>query len=199
MSSALYKAIRVLIVDDFNNFRTSLNKIMNDLGCLDVENASTGEQALSFCHKHHYDVILCYYNLGSGKNGQQLLEELRVNRLLMPQDIFILLSAETSRNVVMSTYDYEPDAYLTKPFTTKVIQQRLNRLMTKRAAMLPIYIQLVKGRKDDAIQILQSVMESSARYSMDCQKLLADLYLEGDQFDQAEAVYRSVLDVRALN
>ncbi|MEO0443096.1 MAG: response regulator [Pseudomonadota bacterium] len=199
MSNFPYADLNVLIADDFNSFRSTLSKIMYEMGFRDIDSVASGEAAYSFCKKNHYDLILCDYNLGQGKNGQQLLEELRVNELLKPQDIFILLSAEASRNVVMSAYDCEPDAYLTKPVTTKVIHQRLSRLLNKRNTMLSIYDSIQLDDTDNTIALLTEEIKQNSRYSMDCQKLLAEVYMDQKQFDKAEKLYRSVLEVRALD
>lgn len=197
--SSLYSRLQVLIVDDFNSFRMTLSKIMHEMGFHNVDSVGTGEEALNYCRKNHYDLILSDYNLGQGKNGQQFLEELRINKLLKPQDIFILLSAETSRNVVMSAYDCEPDAYLTKPITTKVIEQRLKRLMNKRSEMIEVYDALAKKNQQEAIVQLEKKLSERTRYGMDCQKLLADLYIQNDQLEKAEKIYRTVLEMRALD
>ena len=199
MPSVSYEKLQVLVVDDFNSFRMTLNKIMHDLGFKSVRGVASGQEALDACKKDHYDLILCDYNLGRGKNGQQVLEELRSNRLLKAQDIFILLSAETSRNVVMSAYDCEPDAYLTKPITTKVIEQRLKRLLNKRTEMIDIHISLGKNNTQASIELLERKLSENPRYGMECQKLLASLYMDAGRLDDAESVYRSVLEVRALD
>ncbi len=191
--------LKVLIVDDFNNFRLTLTKIMHEMGFKHVDSVGSGEEAFSFCQKGHYDLILCDYNLGKGKNGLQLLEELRIGGLIKPQDIFILLSAETSRNVVMSAYDCEPSAYLTKPITSKVIQQRLSRLMSKRKEMLDIYKALGAGKKSDAIDLLGAKVNGKTRYGMECQKLLSNLYIKMNQLDKAEELCAEVLAVREVN
>ncbi len=195
----MYEKLRVLVVDDFNNFRLTLNKIMYELGFRLLDSASSGEEALGYCRKNHYDLILCDYNLGAGKTGQQLLEELRLANLIKAEDIFILLSAETSRNIVMSAYDCEPDAYLTKPITTKVIQQRLKRLLSKREELSAIYQAQAKGDVNRAIALLKRQIDDNSRHSMDCQKLLAETYMQCRQLDEAAEVYRSVLEMRALS
>ncbi len=198
MSTAAYSQLHVLIVDDFNSFRQTLNKIMRELGFKYVDSAKSGDEVLKACKKNHYDLILCDYNLGKGKNGQQVLEELRKAKRIRAQDIFILLSAETSRNVVMSAYDCEPDAYLTKPISTKTIEQRLKRLLNKRKELLDIYTTLNKADKNTAITQLEKKVADKSRYSMDCQKLLTDLYIETQQFEKAEMICRTTLEVRAL-
>ena len=194
-----FDTLRVLIIDDFNSFRINLKKIICELGFRRVDSVGSGEEALSFYHKSHYDLILCDYNLGQGRNGQQLLEELRIKKKLRPQDTFILLSAETSRNVVMSAYDCEPDAYLTKPVTAKVIQQRLKRLLNKRNELLHIYENLADGRTKEGIRLLKKMIASNSRHSIHCQKLLAELYIQNQQFAEAEAIYHIILEMGALD
>lgn len=194
-----YSKLSVLIVDDFNSFRLALGKMLYEFGFRDIDSAASGVEAFNHCKKLNYDLILCDYNLGAGKNGQQLLEDLRQHKLLKKQDIFILLSAETSRNVVMSANDYLPDAYLTKPITNKTIEQRLKRLLNRRREMLPILSLLQAGKIEAAIEPLKKKIADNSRYSMDCQKLLAELYLGLSQFAEAEKIYRSVLEMRPLN
>lgn len=199
MPSTAYSQLHVLIVDDFNSFRQTLNKIMRELGFKHVESVKSGEEALKAFKKNHYDLVLCDYNLGKGQNGQQVLEELRKDSRIKPQDIFILLSAETSRNVVMSAFDCEPDAYLTKPISTKTIEQRVKRLLNKRNELLDIYNSLNKVDKSSSIALLEQKIVEKSRYSMDCQKLLTELYIETQQFDEAEMICRTTLEVRSLD
>ena len=198
MSSTDFTSFNILIVDDFNNFRLTLNKIVYELGFRNIDSVGSAEEAITLCRKSHYHLILCDYNLGMGKNGQQLLEELRLEGILKSNDIFILLSAETSRNVVMSAYDCEPDAYLTKPVTIKIVRQRLQRLIDKRKAFIDINISLDKAQYSRAIQLLLELMEDNSRYNIDCQKMLAEIYLSQKEYDKAESVYRSILEIRSL-
>jgi len=199
MSSTNYSKLRVLIVDDFNSFRLALSKMLSEFGFSHIDSAANGTEALNYCKKQSYDLVLCDYNLGVGKNGQQLLEELRQYKLIKQPDIFILLSAETSRNVVMSANDYEPDAYLTKPITNKMIEQRLGRLLNRRSELLEIFMLLEEGDAVKAIEPLKQKIASNSRYSMDCQKQLAELYIGLTEFKEAEKIYRSVLEMRPLN
>lgn len=172
---------------------------MRELGFKHVDSVKSGEEALKAFKKNHYDLVLCDYNLGAGQNGQQVLEELRKDNRIKPQDVFILLSAETSRNVVMSAFDCEPDAYLTKPISTKTIEQRLKRLLDKRKELLDIYISLNKADKSSAIGLLEQKIVEKSHYSMDCRKLLTELYIETQQFDKAEIICRTTLEVRSLD
>src|SRR5690606_18573760 len=112
MADPGYYKMHALIVDDFENFRGTLYKMLLDLGIGNVDSAATGEEALRYCKARNYDLILCDNNLGKGKSGQQVLEELRTTQNPCSQSLFILISAESSKSIIMAAYDYEPDAYL---------------------------------------------------------------------------------------
>lgn len=194
-----YDKLDVLVVDDFDNFRVTVCKMLQELGVANVDTALHGNQAVKFCLGKHYDLILCDYNLGNGKNGQQVLEELRVGKHLNYTTLFVLISAETSRSIIMATYDYEPDAYLAKPITSKAMQQRLDRLLLQQHSLMPVYRALDDKNREKAISECQQLIESQSRYTIQCQKILGSLYLDTEAFDQAEQLYRSVLEVRMLD
>ena len=121
MADLGYYKMHALIVDDFENFRGTLYKMLLDLGIGNADSAASGEEALRFCKARSYDLILCDNNLGKGKSGQQVLEELRSTNNPCSDSLFILVSAENSKGTIMAAYDYEPDAYLAKPITPKAL------------------------------------------------------------------------------
>lgn len=71
---------KFLIIDDFENFRTSLRLMLTSFGAAFVDTVANAEQALNQSKYESYDVMLCDFNLGEGKNGQQILEELRIKK-----------------------------------------------------------------------------------------------------------------------
>ena len=199
MDSTDYDGLRVLIVDDFPNFRTTLAKNMHTIGFRNITSLSSGSEALSSCRKSHYDIILSDYNLGSGKNGQQLLEEIRHLHLVKRSDIFILISADTSRDVVMASYDCEPSDYLTKPITGKTLEQRIKRLLARRNELHRVYKAIDENDYDGAIALLVSLLKVKSRHGVECQKILGELYLKQQSFELAEQLYKGVLENRELD
>ena len=196
MSFANYHQLRTLVVDDFQQFTRVLSGILEELEIPVVDTAVNGNQAIKRCKSKTYDVIFCDYNLGDGKNGLHVLETLRSRGLLKHNQLFILLTAETSKTMVMATYDYEPDAYISKPINGKVIKQRLDRLLSQREALEHIYDELERGQISDAIAACERLAEAGGRYALKCQKLLGDLYLEQKNYEQAEKLYTSALNTR---
>src|SRR5690606_29661502 len=198
MSAVSFHKLHILIVDDFENFRSTLYKMLMDIGIGNVDSAHNGEDALRYCRSRSYDVILCDYNLGKGKTGQQVLEDLRIGKTLCTDSLFILVSAETSRSIVMAAYDFEPDAYLTKPITTKVLEQRLVRLLAQRQALLPISKAVKAKNVIEAEKLCLAEIGKGSRYSVSCQKILGNLYLEHNQLPKGEKLFNDVLAIREL-
>ena len=198
MSAVSFHKLHILIVDDFENFRSTLYKMLMDIGIGNVDSAHNGEDALRYCRSRSYDVILCDYNLGKGKTGQQVLEDLRIGKTLCTDSLFILVSAETSRSIVMAAYDFEPDAYLTKPITTKVLEQRLVRLLAQRQALLPISKAVKAKNFIEAEKLCLAEIGKGSRYSVSCQKILGNLYLEHNQLPKGEKLFNDVLAIREL-
>lgn len=194
-----YKSLKVLVVDDFDSFRMTVSRMLAEFGCQQVDTAINGNDALKYCTEHDYDLILCDYNLGRGRNGLQVLEALRHAKRLARSTLFLLVSAESSRHIVLASSDYEPDGYLTKPITQQTLKQRLDRLLHQRQSMLRIYKALDDGDADAAIALCLDQLAAASRYSVVCQKLLGRLYLESGQLDLAEQVFRQVLEVRELD
>lgn len=198
MADLGYYKMHALIIDDFENFRGTLYKMLMDLGIGNVDSAASGEEALRFCKARAYDLILCDNNLGKGKSGQQVLEELRSTTNPCSDSLFILVSAESSKSIIMAAYDYEPDAYLAKPITPKALDQRLSRLIEQRVELKPIQTAQKTGDSVGAIAAARDLIARGSRYTNSCQKILAQLYLDNKEITKAEEIYRSVLEVREL-
>lgn len=198
MADLGYYKMHALIIDDFENFRGTLYKMLMDLGIGNVDSSATGEEALRFCKSRSYDIILCDNNLGKGKSGQQLLEELRSTDNPCADSLFILVSAENSKGTIMAAYDYEPDAYLAKPLTPKALDQRLSRLIEQRVELKGIHAAQKSGDDQQAITLCKGLIASGSRYANSCQKLLGQLYLKKNDLAAAESVYRAVLENREL-
>ncbi|MET0859256.1 MAG: response regulator, partial [Telluria sp.] len=121
-----------LVVDDFIGIRQLLRESLRNLGAKNIDQASSGGEAIALLARIRYDVVLCDYNLGEGKNGQQVLEEARLRNLLMPSSVWMMVSAEKSVESVMGAAEHQPDAYLIKPITEGVLLTRLNRVWHKK-------------------------------------------------------------------
>ncbi len=111
----VFGSLAYLVIDDFENFRLSMRHMLRGCGADNIELVAHARPAVEYCTYNHVDVVLCDYNLGDGMNGQHILEELRHKKLLKRTSLFLLVTSESSREMVMGARENPPDAYLTKP------------------------------------------------------------------------------------
>lgn len=195
----ILRKLRYLVVDDFENFRNSMRQMLRSLGAEKIELVSTGVAAIQRCTYEHFDVILCNYNLGEGKSGQNVLEELRFRKLLRQSGLFLMVTAETSREMVMGAREYHPDDYLTKPINRAMLEKRLTALAARREALLPVTRAMDLEDPTEAINQCLILLPRHRKYRSWLYKTLAELYLSVGDHEQAHKIYDDVLSQRSLS
>lgn len=199
MSDIHYSKLRFLIADDFSNFRATVNAMLAKLGVYQVDMASNGADVLEKCQRKPYDVILCDYDLGPGKNGQQVLEELRFKGLISRRSLFVLVSADAAKDVVMAAYDCEPDDYLMKPINARMLEQRVSRLLRQRHVLSGVYTALDADDRRRAMSILIDLSITDNRHARVAQKMLGEIFIAEGELAKAEKLYTKVLEVRPVD
>jgi len=190
---------RYLLVDDFVGIRQLLRESLRNLGAKHIDQAASGGEAIVLLSKTRYDVVMCDYNLGDGKNGQQVLEEARLRNLMLPSSVWLMVSAEKSVESVMGAAEHQPDAYIIKPITEGVLLTRLNRVWNKKQ----IFREIDQAFADkDYLRAARLCEEQVALYPLheiDLQRMKATLLLKSGVPEQARAVYEKVLEDRDYN
>ena len=188
-----------LIIDDFENFRLSIRQMLRSCGADKIELVAHATPAIQYCTYNHVDVVLCDFNLGDGKNGQHILEELRHKKLLQRSSLFLMVTAETSKEMVMGAREYQPDAYLTKPINRAVLEKRLESLISQRNALMPINREMDRENYPEAISLCLQALPRQPRYKTWLMKTLGDLYFRLGDLAHAIKVYDEVLAQRELS
>jgi tetratricopeptide (TPR) repeat protein len=198
-TSTNFAKLSYLIIDDFESFRLSMREMLQSFGAERIESYTKASPAIQFCAYNHVDIVLCDFNLGEGKNGQHILEELRHKKLLKRSSIFLMITAETSRQMVMGAREYHPDAYLTKPINRAMLIKRLDSLVSQRAVLLPINREIDRENYPEAISLCHKYLPMQPRYKTWLMKTLADLYYQLGDFSHALKIYEDVLNQRDLS
>ncbi|TYC53326.1 tetratricopeptide repeat protein [Marinobacter sp. BW6] len=188
-----------LVIDDFENFRLSMRQMLRSCGADKIELVSNANQAIQYCTYNHVDVVLCDFNLGEGKNGQHILEDLRYKKLLKRSSLFLMVTAETSKEMVMGAREYQPDAYLTKPINRAVLEKRLSALISQRNILMPINREIDRENYPEAISLCLQILPRQPRYKTWLMKTLGDLYFQLGDLTHALKIYDEVLAQRELS
>lgn len=188
-----------LVIDDFQNFRLSMRHMLRSYGATHIELVASARPAIQYCTYNHVDVVLCDYNLGEGRNGQHILEELRHKKLLKRSSLFLMVTSETSREMVMGARENQPDAYVTKPINRSLLEKRLGSLINQRNALLPINREIDRENYPEAISLCLSALARMPRYKTWLMKTLGELYFLLGDLSHAIKVYDEVLSQRELS
>ncbi|MBJ7551970.1 tetratricopeptide repeat protein [Marinomonas ostreistagni] len=197
--SSVYAGLQALVADEFENSRVSIRQMLQGLGIQHVDQTSSGKGVVEACRSRRYDIVLCDFRLTGGKNGQQVLEELRELQLLKPTNIFIIVSAETGRDVVMGIMESQPDEYLSKPFTQAVLARRLERQFLQTKALSSMKTLLANQKYQELIPLCAQHIEQQGRYAAWCKRTLVDAYLSIGALQELERLCQVELEQRDVD
>jgi len=187
-----------LIIDDYGDMRGVLRNMLQSFGAVKIDSVSNGKDAVSLMSEKRYDVVLCDYNLGDGRDGQQVLEEVRHRDLIGVGAVFVMVTAENTREMVMGAVEYEPDSYLTKPFTKDLLSQRLVRLIAKKMNLMDVQAAVGNREYEHAVDLLDQKIIDEPNSAKDYTRLKGELLMKSGVFDKAEQVYNDVLAEREI-
>ena len=190
---------RILIVDDLVQARSSLKNMMGIIGAQRIDTATDGREAMELILENDYDLVLSDYNLGKGKDGQQILEEARFSNRLKATAQFILVTGENAVERVMGALEYEPDAYITKPFTLSMLRERLKRIFHTKEELRPINEAIDNGDINQAIEIANFLLESKPRLLLPVSRILGKLYMREERYEEALHVYSQPLNTSMVS
>ncbi len=194
----LYSQMRCLVVDDMPDVRVAITGMLRVFGVQQIDVVANGEQAMEACFNTHYHMVLCDYNLGQGRDGQQVLEELRYRNRLNNTSIFVMITAESSREMVLGALEYQPDDYVTKPITQALLRQRLDRVMLRHRELYSIKQAMDEKDYAAAEQRCAERLNANTSYRSSCLQIQAEMNLRLFNFKRAEDIYTGVLAERPV-
>ncbi|WP_172840367.1 tetratricopeptide repeat-containing response regulator [Solemya pervernicosa gill symbiont] len=187
--------MKALVIDDFNEMRRSMKRMLEELGVKNVDMVANAREALAKIALVPYDIILCDYNLGDGRNGQQILEEVKERGIVKADAAYIMVTAEMGQDMVLGAVDYLPDDYLTKPFVGEVLNKRINKVLARKAHIGKIEVALQKTNYDLAIKLCdENLAGEGSPYALDYLRLKGEALLLLGECDKAHSIFSSLLE-----
>ncbi len=184
---------KFLLVEDFEAMRSVLKGLLLRCGAQRVDVASDGREAVSLLRNASYDIVMCDYNLGPGKNGQQLLEESRMNGWIGPAAVWLMVTAEKTNDMVSVAAEDAPDDYLLKPITESLLQARLFKLVERKTSLAGIAAAMKARDWPLALRLCSEQLASGTRNAAEVLRLQSRLYQQTGDWANAKALYETVL------
>ena len=179
-----------LIVENIKQSRDTIKLFTYSIGAEHVDITHRASNVISMCEYTQYDIIFLGYDLGENKkNGQQILEELRVKNLISRHCSIIMITAEVSQAMVLAALEHKPDEYLVKPYSLKDIKLRLSRSLSKKSAMEKIYTAMDEEDHKLVLSLTANEIAKNSAYKSECLGIMSRQYFELEQFNHASKIY----------
>ncbi len=187
-----------IIIDPNAANRASLRAMLGTIGMVQVLQASGAVDALRRVKERSVDVILCDYLLEDGRDGQQLLEEMRTRHLIPLSTAFIVITRERRYQSVVSVAELAPDDYLLKPFTPQQLLERIEAVLERKHAFRHAHRHVEASEVDAALAACDDIISKYPQYRLDALRLKAETLMAAKRTPEAEELYRQILAHKAV-
>lgn len=116
----------ILIVDDLPSARKVLTRQLRHLGYQNIVEVADGQAALSLADQSKFDLVISDW-LMPKMDGLELLAKLREMPKCAGTEFLFITSANTKDDVT-EAFKRGVRNYLAKPFTTQMLEEKLNNL-----------------------------------------------------------------------
>lgn len=189
---------KVLIADRHASTRMALRDMVSQLGVTSVINATSAGDVIRIVKNAVVDIILCEYKLDEVRDGQQLLEELRHEKLIPLSTMFMMITNERGYKQVVAVAEFAPDDYLLKPFTPEQLYQRLLRAIKKKTIFANSYRLIDEGQIDQALEECDQVLRVYPKFSADAMRLKIDMLSTVGRHEEAEQLLQMIAATKAV-
>lgn len=203
------REMTVLIVDDMPSMSKFVHKMMRNLGYgANYLFAQNGKDAINILKSDLVDLVMLDYNMPE-MTGGQVLSIIRADRFLRDLPV-IMITAEQSMDYVAEIGETEVDAYIIKPITMQILDEKVNYVIDKTNNPPPMIYHLKRARDfeeqndlDSAIQEALMASDVNPNATRPIRETGYYYYLKGD-LDEAEqwllkAANMNKLDVFAFH
>ncbi len=119
----------ILCIDDEHDIRQLLVEEMEDAGFSTLQ-AANGQEGLDLLISKWPDLVICDISMPV-MSGHELLAEIQVNYPDLADTPFIMLTALTDRENVLSGLRAGAEAYLTKPIDFDLLMAKVTGCLTR--------------------------------------------------------------------
>lgn len=191
--------LTALIIEPHAGMRASIHNMLSLGGVSKIEYANSSGTAIRPLRQKTFDLVICEYDLGEGQqDGQQLLEDLRHNKLIPLSTVFFMATAERNHGKVVSVAELALNDYVLKPFTADTLMERISRAIDRRNALMPVYRLIELGNLVDALELCQLGEQEQPAYRIDFLRLRAEMHMTLGEVAAAEQIYTEILTKRSI-
>ena len=189
-----FEDIRFLIVEDQAPVRMLLRNALQQLGAIHIDQACSHGDAVHRMRKSMPHMVLCDFDLGNGRTGQQLLEEMRRIDGLSERVGWMMVTAESAYEQVLAVAEWAPDEYLLKPVIQTELDRRIRKIVAKKVFFNDFLEARDCGNYDAAWKAL-GALPTRSPYQLEVLRYRADLALRCGDATRSLSEYSTIEEV----
>jgi two-component system chemotaxis response regulator CheY len=120
---AINKQMPILIVDDYKTMLRIVRGLLNQLGFMNIDEATDGTMAWDMVKKKPYGLIVSDWNM-EPMSGYEFLKLVRTNEATK-QLPFIMVTAESKTENIIAAKQAGVSNYIVKPFNAQTLKGKL--------------------------------------------------------------------------
>ncbi|CED70999.1 putative response regulator [Aliivibrio wodanis] len=191
----LIKLSSFLIIDDSsviqNAIRALLSRIgvpINNIACCPTAGAAVGN-----CKRQKFDVLFVDHNLGHGSTGLQMLEQLKLLRLINDNTLIYIVTGNEDPQIELAYSDYSPTKYIQKPIRPEEIIKTINHDLIKRKFSMGM---IASYTKSGLAGVKPLIFQSPSKMILkDAMLKLASRLIKVNRLDEAMSVNKALLSI----
>ncbi|TAL31104.1 MAG: response regulator [Alphaproteobacteria bacterium] len=122
------EALRVLVVDDHAEVRTTILRNLKDIGFKLFDEAANIDEAFTKINTNPYNIVFLDVYM-PGKTGYYLLEKCRED-MRFANTAFIMVSSASERSAVIEALKAGANAFILKPVEEKSLKDYVTRIVS---------------------------------------------------------------------
>jgi len=189
---------RALLVEGNPLLRSVGAAQLRDCGIGHVAHASRAQEARLMLEREPFDIVICNREFeGSDVSGQDLLDELRRERLLPHSTVFLMVTSKASYSQVVEAAEAALDGFLVRPYTASTLSARLMEARNRKRELGDVLRALDSGDNDVALVRAIKRFQDQGSYWTYCGRLAAELLLTKERPDDALRVFERLSQAKA--
>lgn len=120
------ETINVLIVDDYKTMLRVIRNLLAQIGFKNVDEASDGQMALQMMKQKKYDLVISDWNM-EPMTGLDLLKTVRND--IKANTPFIMVTAESKTENVITAKQAGVNNYIVKPFSAETLKTKISSVL----------------------------------------------------------------------
>ncbi|HEY0879498.1 MAG TPA: chemotaxis response regulator CheY [Zeimonas sp.] len=124
--------LRFLIVDDFSTMRRIVRSLLKEMGYHNADEAEDGVAAIAKLRSQPFDFVVSDINMPN-MNGFELLQAIKADDELKHLPV-LMVTAEARKEDIVQAAQSGAAGYIVKPFTKATLEEKVGKIMQRRAA-----------------------------------------------------------------